>query len=434
MAAAPVSDIAPSRQQEQHVRAFRRFGDERRPMARLITLVWDEPGRCDLGAMTRVITDHLRRHDTYRSWFAFDGEDKVVRHHAADPAAIEVEPVAFGPMDAAGWRARVAATAGPLQWDCFGFGVIQREAGFTFYASIDHVHTDVALVVLLFREIHDTYTALVAGGTSPPLAAGSYLAFCRRQQVETAELGPDSPPVRAWLRFLQHNGAALPRFPLDLGENVETCVSDFVTFPMLDAETSRRFDAACAAVGASPLGGLLACAALTEHALVGSRTYAVITPTTTRATPADDSTLGWFTGVVPILLEDTATTFEALAPAAQSAFADGLPLARVPIERVMELASPPIPLATSGVPMLSYIDTARPPMDAAVTAQLRRHNARLLVNRGAAHQIAVLITRGPPGMTLSVSFPDNTVAHRSIAAYARTFSLTVARVAGEVPL
>ena len=30
---------------------------------------WDIPGICDIAAMTRAITTHVRRHDTYHSAF-----------------------------------------------------------------------------------------------------------------------------------------------------------------------------------------------------------------------------------------------------------------------------------------------------------------------------------------------------------------------------
>ncbi len=37
-------------------------------------------GRCDIRAMTYVINAHLRRHDTYRSWFEYTDADQIVRH------------------------------------------------------------------------------------------------------------------------------------------------------------------------------------------------------------------------------------------------------------------------------------------------------------------------------------------------------------------
>ncbi len=82
--------------------------------------------------MTYVINAHLRRHDTYRSWFEFTDADHIVRHTIADPADIEFVPIKHGEMTPAEWRDHILATPDPLQWDCFSFGVIQRADHFTF--------------------------------------------------------------------------------------------------------------------------------------------------------------------------------------------------------------------------------------------------------------------------------------------------------------
>ncbi len=429
--AAPFVPTPPSRQQEQHLRAYRHFADTGVPMARLITLAWDEPGQCDLTAMTEAITAHLRRHDTYRSRFSFDDQDRAVRHHLQDPETLAVEPVTVGLRDAAAWRAHVEATPGPLTWDCFTFGVIQREDHFTVFAGIDHVHADVSLVMLLFHELHSTYTALAVGNPVPALPeVGSYLDYCRRQEAALSELTADSPAIRAWSAFLESNGGGLPRLPLGLGD-LPDCPTDVVVFPLLDAVASAKFEKACAAVGARTLGGLLACAALAESTLTGATRYAVITPTTTRATPAEQVTSGWFASVVPILLTHTDVPFEQLARAAQSAFDDGLPLAQVPIERVLELAEPPIPPATSVVPMLSYLDTELPPMDPSVIAGWDNHNGRLLLNRGASQQIGLWVTRTPDGMLLSVAYPEDPAERQALDTYTGALIATVARVAEE---
>ncbi|HSA41858.1 MAG TPA: acyltransferase, partial [Mycobacterium sp.] len=71
LAAAPVSPIPVSYQQEQHLRAFRSHTARGTEMARLNTPAWDLPGHCDVRAMTHVINAYLRRHDTYHSWFEF---------------------------------------------------------------------------------------------------------------------------------------------------------------------------------------------------------------------------------------------------------------------------------------------------------------------------------------------------------------------------
>lgn len=430
VAGAPASDIPPSRQQEQHLRAYRRYHRRGLPMARIITLAWDEPGTCNLPAMTAAITAHLRRHDTYSSRFCFDERDRVTRHQLREPALIDLEPVPSGRCGAAQWHALVEAIPGPLEWDCFGFGIVQHADHFTVFAGIDHLHVDVLVVDLLFRDVHETYTALTTGDTppTPPTAAAGYQEFCRRQQQELSTLTATSPEVCTWLDFLKRNEGRLPRFPLPLGPDPEGCLSEMVTMPLLDADRTRRFNDRCRAASARPLAGLLACAALTEHALTGATVYCTVTPTTTRR-PTDEGTAGWFTGVVPIVLPDTSTGFRELAREAQSAFEAALPLAQVPVESVLELAQAAYAADGCGGQMLSYLDTEQWPMDAATSAAWRRHNGRLMLNRGAAHQIGFWITRTPHGMSLSATFPDDAIARESMTQYTRTLATTVARVA-----
>lgn len=47
-------------------------------MSRLMIFTWDLPGRCNIRAMNYAINAHLRRHDTYHSWFEFDNAEHIV--------------------------------------------------------------------------------------------------------------------------------------------------------------------------------------------------------------------------------------------------------------------------------------------------------------------------------------------------------------------
>lgn len=130
----------------------------------------------------------------------------------------------------------------------------------------------------------------------------------------------------------------------------------------MDAHDSDRFEAVCAAAGVRFIGGVFACAAIAERELAGIDSYRVITPTTTRSTPAEFMTTGWFTGIVPISVPVQNMSFAEVARAAQASFDSGMHLANVPIERVLELAEsvPGIRKPEPGVPMLSYLDIGLP--------------------------------------------------------------------------
>jgi hypothetical protein len=92
---------------------------------------WDIPGVCDVAAMTRVINSHIRRHDTYHSFFEIENGN-IFRRTIADPNDIEFVPAPLGVMDAELVRT-LALTATPetLEWDCFTFGIIQKADHFT---------------------------------------------------------------------------------------------------------------------------------------------------------------------------------------------------------------------------------------------------------------------------------------------------------------
>ena len=82
---APVSTVPASYMQAQHIRGFHEFADRGLDYSRLVIVSWDEPGQCDLRAMSYVINAHFRRHDTYRSWFEYKDDGRIVRRTMQNP-------------------------------------------------------------------------------------------------------------------------------------------------------------------------------------------------------------------------------------------------------------------------------------------------------------------------------------------------------------
>ena len=432
VAQAPASAVPASYQQEQHIRTYRAHSANGLEMARLLIPSWNIPGRCDIRAMSYVINAYLRRHDTYHSWFEFDHGDRLVRHSVENPADIQFVATKHGEMNAAQWRTHILNTPTPLQWDCFRFGVIQRADHFTFYASIDHLHADAMFMVALFVEIYQNYSALVEGGAPIKLPEpGRYLDYCTRQRDYTSGLTLDSPDVAEWLTFLRGNDGTLPTFPLPLGDPDVPCTGDLITVRLMDAHDSDRFESVCAASGVRFVGGVFASAAIAERELTGVDTYQVITPTTTRRTPAEFMTTGWFTGIVPISVPVEGMSFTEVARAAQASFDSGMHLANVPIERVLELAEavPGIRKPGPGVPMLSYLDIGLPPLNPVVMGQWQTRNGTLYTDLGAANQIGMWVTRRDTGTTVTVAYPDNAIARESVAQYVDLMKMVYLRAA-----
>lgn len=324
---------------------------------------WDVPGRCDVRAMSYAINAHIRRHDTYHSWFEYRDANHIVRHTIADPTDIELEPIDHGPLTPEELRDHIS-TPQPLQWDCFFFGVVQSDDRFTFYASIAHLCVDPMIVGVLFTEIHLMYAALVGGDAPLELPeAGRYGDYCVRQREEMDALTADSPEVRAWIEFAAGNGGTLPYFPLSLGDLSVPYAGKLVTETLLDERQTERFERACVAAGARFSGGVFGCAGLTHRQLTGADAFSVVTTTDTRRTPTELMTTGWFTGLVPVTVGVGAGLFEDAAHSAQTSFDSGIELAIVPFDRVLELAPPEAGLSRPrpGNFVMSFLDASIAP-------------------------------------------------------------------------
>lgn len=435
---APVDDTPPSYMQAQHLRGYREHASRGLRMSRLCIATWDIAGRCDVRAMTYIVNAHLRRHDTYRSWFTCDDAGDLERHRISDPGDIQFVPTRHRDMSAEGWRAFIADTPDPLQWDCFRFGIIQHADRFTFCVAVDHLHVDAMFMGSIFIEVHAMYAALIAGAA--PLAlpdAGSYDAFCVRQQQEISTLTAGSPEVAQWVDFAQRNGGSMPSFPLPIGDVGGGCTGALRTVKLLDSAQMSRFEAACVAGGARFSGGVFACAALTEYELTGHTSFHAVTPHDTRSSPAEYMTLGWFTGMIPISVDVDPASFGATARSAQTCFDSGTHLAKVPFGRVLELAPQELGLRKSaiGSPMLSFLDAGLPPLSAMINSQLEGLNAKVYGDGDYPAQVCMWVNRMEKDVSVTVFYPDNPVARASIDRYMDTLQSVYARVAeGRMPV
>jgi hypothetical protein len=427
---APVSSVPVSYMQAQHIRGYYEQTAAGLDYSRLLIVTCEVPGKCDIRVMNYVLNAHLRRHDTYRSWFEYKGAGEIVRHTMSDPADIEFVPTEHGEMTRAELQDHILATPNPLQWGCFIFGIIQSPSHFTFYASIDHVHVDAMLVGVTLLEFYLMYTALVGGDGPLPLPdAGRYDDHCIAERVRTSALTLASPQVRAWIDFAEKNNGGLPEFPLPLGDPSLPSNSDIVTMTLMDAEQTVRFESACIAAGARFIGGVFACAALAEHELTGADAYYGLTPIDTRSTPTDLVTQGWFTGLIPITVPIAAASFEDASRAAQLSFDSGLELANVPYYRVLELA-PWLSWPRPNFPVVNFLDAGAPPLNALLTAQLDDVNNIGLYGDGRySYQLCIYVFRDETGTAMTVMFPDNPIAQESIARYSAAMQSVCARVA-----
>jgi mycolipenoyl-CoA---2-(long-chain-fatty acyl)-trehalose mycolipenoyltransferase / long-chain-acyl-CoA---trehalose acyltransferase len=425
---APISDVPLSAMQEAHLRGFSRYAARGLDYARLVIGSGDEPGRCDVRAMSYVINLHLRRHKTYHSWFEYDDAERIVRHTVDDPADIEYLPIPHDEMTPSGWHDFVLSTPDPVQWDCFRFGIIQRADHFTFFSIVDHLHCDPTIISGLYTEIVMNYRLLVRGAAlnpSPPLA--SHDDFCVRENQRVSALTPDSPEVRKWIEFAENNGGTLPDFPLPLGDLSEAVGGDLVVDRLMDQDETAEFESLCTQAGARFSGGLFACVALAQHELTGATTYYGLAPIDKRRSLEEFSTMGWFTGVVPFTVPVNPTSFAETARAAQASFDSNLDLANVSFNDVLKLA-PSLRQWGSNCTMVNYMDAGLPPFSATVASHMKDANVRIYCDpRDPAH-LYFSVIRLFDEVSIWVNFQNNPIARNSVTRYLSAIKSVCRRV------
>ena len=422
-----VSDVPPSPQQARHLRNFRDHVTRGVEMSRLCIGSWDMPGQCDIRVLTYVINAHLRRHDTYHSWFEFTDADQIVRHNLRDPADIQCVPIKHGEMTPAAWREHIVGTPSPLQWDCFRFAIIQHADYWTFCFAMDHLYIDAQFVGALRLELYLMYTALLAGGAPISLpAAGSYQDYCVQQHRYTSGLTLDSPEVRAWVDFFENNDGTLPDCPVSLGDGSGSC--DLMFVRVMDERQTAQFESACIAAGARFSGGVFSCAALAQYELTGAETYYGLIAHDTRSTLAEFLTIGWFTGFVPITIPVYASSFGDTARAAQESFDSGKDLANVPFNRVLELA-PWLRMPQQRVPLLFHLDTSSPLLSTIVNADWSVSSMRVYHDSRVPARFDLRVNRYDNETHVVVFFPNNPIARESVTRYVETLKSIYVRVA-----
>jgi len=416
-ARAPHDPLPPTFQQEKHLRSADSARKLQRRTPRLIMTSWDVAGWCDIAAMTGAINAHLRRHDTYHSAFDVTADGNIARRTIDTPELIEFSPVVIGFMEQDEIREHVlTATPDTLDWDCFTFGVIQKEGNFTVYANIDHLHTDGTSSLVIYEDISQDYRDLNCEGdgtdTEPELEPDPtiYRDFTARQHVEVGTLTRDSRPVKDWVNFALDAEDEWPSFPLELGSADDGAGQSF-TVELLDAEQTEAFDTACRRAGARFSGGVLACAAIADHNFTHSDTVHMFSPLDTR-TEAQVNSAGWYASLFPISIEVAANDFGSTARSAQKSFDANKHLSSVPFDRVLDLVdSDELDDAVSSRPMMVSIFDFRK-LSAANTDNLGMFIDDL--NQGG---INIWVTRNVDATIVTFSFPNTFDSRRSIHHY-----------------
>ncbi|MFI6362314.1 condensation domain-containing protein [Nocardia sp. NPDC050630] len=429
---APVHPAPPSHQQEQYLRLADRHAAADFRYSGLCLVTAEIPtGDLDRDAMTRAINAFLLRHDTFRTWFAIDSGG-TVRRHLVPPEVVDFVPIDYGRLDDAETiREHVQKTTpGPFHWDCFTFGAIEHGESTTVYLAVDHLHTDGLGQYLSGFDLAHLYAQQVLSDVEDLPPAASYLDYCAIERQYTAAMSLTSHGVRKWLELIRGNDGELPSFPLDLGKRTDGYNrSAHRSITLMDENDARRFEKVCRANDAEFVGGVFAAAALAERALVDSDYYFGMTPISTRTSPAERASVGWYVSLVPVAFPIGTPSFARTVTIAQRAYENGIRLAPTSFHRVVELLPADTDIKARpgwSTPMISYVD-ARDFIGHEFFGEVR---AGVYANRAASEEVLVWINRLPTGTSLSVIYPDTPVAHRSVQRYVSAMQAVFSSVVG----
>lgn len=431
-AQAPVHPAPPSHQQEQYLRLADRHAAADFRYSGLCLVTAEIPmGDLDRDAMTRVINAFLLRHDTFRSWFAIDA-DGTVRRRLVAPDVVDFVPIDYGRLDdAEAIREHVQKTTpGPFQWDCFTFGAIEHGESTTVYLAVDHLHTDGLGQYLSCFDLAHLYAQQVWWAVEDLPPAASYLDYCIMERQYSAAMTLASHGVRKWLELIRGNDGELPSFPLGLGKRSDGYNrSAHRSITLMGEDDARRFEEICRANDAEFVGGVFAAAALAERDLVDTDYYFGMTPISTRTSPAERASVGWYVSLVPVAFPIGTSSFVRAVTIAQRAYENGIRLAPTSFHRVLELLPADTDIKAGpgwSTPMISYVD-ARDFIGHEFFGEVR---GGVYANRAASEEVLVWINRLPTGTSLSVIYPDTPVAHESVDRYVSAMRTVFASVVG----
>lgn len=416
---APVHPVPASHQQEEYLNAALRNESAGFRFSRLCLEAFDFQTPLDRGALERAVTTFLRRHDTYLSWFSAN-EDGSIARHVVEPEIVELSATDHGTIGTAEEIRTLISdvTPGPFHWNCFTFGTIEWDGGFTLYAAVDHLNTDGISQALTCVELITLYSNEAFGLKNPLPEIGSYLRYCEHERSVSRDLTTDSPEVRRWVELIQNNGGELPHFPLPLGTESEGYTrSGHVTENVFDESAAQRFEKICKENGANMTAGLLAVAAIAYCEFTGAAEYLAMTPKSTRAVGAELNSVGWFTSLIPVPIAVTpGANFTDVAALAGQSYTAGKDLTDVSLHRVAQLVSDDdavdIPVGWT-VPMFSYIDVRKLPGVDLFDAI----NGCLYGNRGSSEEVFMWVNRFNDQTSMTFLFPDTAEGRDSLALY-----------------
>ncbi|WP_353177466.1 condensation domain-containing protein [Salinisphaera sp. T5B8] len=385
----------------------------------------------DDAAFCKACETHLRRHDVYHTGFHYRNGDWASRTVA--PADIELagESVTVDPEASDQSFAALIDARQPRipDWDLFSFSALGIENAsaeaenpeFTVAVCLDHLLTDGFSIFMIFEEIMMFYEAFRAGADRVeelPLQA-LHADYARRDAAYCAQLSADSPQVQEWERFKALHDGALPDFPFatglsDSSDFAPGCMTSIPDF--LSVAESEAFEQVCKQANGSLSAGFMAVAALIDRLVRGSDTFTICTPRSTRSTPAEHYTMGWFAHPVPLEFPIADRFADTVAAARQANKAVRF-MVGVPIYPAQKVIDPTLSSMPPEMTSLSFIDTRLIP----TFRDLSAHAYTVIGTRRNAKSVHYWVNRVGHGTNLNFMHPYTPEMAAGLPAFADLF-------------
>jgi hypothetical protein len=281
-------------------------------------------------------------------------------------------------------------------------------------------------------ELVAAYRAARAGTELRLPAVEPYDDYCLDEHTHTQALTFEHPEVQGWVEMMVRAGGRLPSFPLPLGlaDGARARGMGLMVEAAVSRDELDGFGAVCRAAGASLNAGMVAVAALLDHAARGIRLYSMLTPVSTRTRRTQILSVGWYTRLVPVQfgLPEDPFDFAALVLQAQAGIEAGARLSRTPLHRVAELLPGPLAGAVPAdfaTPMISYLDLKSLPGNDLTT----RHRMEVFGSIDDAREVFTWLNRTPTGLDVNLIHPDTPTARENAALYVRAFAEAIRTIA-----
>jgi hypothetical protein len=427
----PEDSRPPAYIQESHIRTARSVREDGLFVPTWLGTAFDIPGRIDLDVLQDALRGWTLRHETLRSGFRWVGDD--MRRFTLDAEAVALRRETVGDFIDPDVLVRylqdrfdVAADA--LRWPNFLFTAVVRSDGASVYMAFDHSNVDSYSIQRIPAEIHELYTAGIAGGLTEQRPVSSYVDFCQTERTDADRIDGRDAIVERWREFIKRCDGRLPNFPLDLGLGPEGELprQKLMREMLVDADDAAAFESYCRPFGGS-LVGILAATSLIVHEIGGQPVYRTVVPFHTRRKSQWLDSVGWYVGGAPIEVPTAlAPDFQSLLAMVSTALRANRSLARMPIARVLRLLGSDFrPTSPDLYSIVSFVD-ARGIPGSERWAELKAYG---LVRVSYGDQVCAWINRLHEGLQFASRYPDTDIAYKNMRLYVEQLRNVIVSVA-----